>query len=1500
MRLLFINARKFDYVNNKHYENDIMHFFQLKLIKQIKITQLILGVLFMLFGNSAFATYTFSSTGSSSGAPNCTGNASGVYTCSSGFDNNNNITTINNSSGPVTINITGEMRIRQNVLIASPNYAVTINVTSNLRMNENNISISASDGSTYYTNVNINVGGNTDIVTSGSVLATIKATGSGSITLGSNPTIYGSLTTSSGTISAFGTIYGSLVSTTGAITKDSGRVSESIITTSGAISLLNATTIKHITCDCTLTVAYGVTVTGNIQVASMTEDPSGSQSTYNGSIYTTTGGVKLNFSSDVTGSINAATTVNLVDQNTASGCVMSRASSTITFGWGVHANSVCCGTSCGTSCVTNNSSYAMPSSCTTEQIVISAYGSQSNGTYPSMELWINGTKYGSVGVTSSTKEYFFNVVLPTTITSLDVAFPNDAYTPDGDRNLIVNSLTFRGKTLLPTNADVILDRGSGSSATWFDGVNTIPGQTTIAWHGALRFPISTSATNIAYYKMDESSWSGTAGELDETAGYTGGPFDGQGIGSPVPTAASASPAISGSTGTCGYSSFSGSTTGGSAFTIPNLPLSTVTSAATTVSFWIYWDGTSNVRPIGWFRYDLIFTGGKLGFNTSNGEVYGTSTTGLANGWHHVVAVFVNGSVSENKLYIDGVQKTLSATGSPNNANAYVTSTLTVGGWGSDSGYRISGSRIDELKVYNGEISSTQVNADYTATHACTASLIAYYAMDELSWNGTTGELNDTAGYTSGPYNGKGTGGPVPSAASASPARTGTTGTCGYSTFSGSTSGGSAFTISGLPVSTSAGAKTSVSFWMYWDGTDYIMPIGWAQYDLYFHGTRFGFNTSNSDVYGTSDTPLQGGWHHIVAVFTNGSVSSNKLYIDGALQTLTQTGTPISKTVSSTLMVSGWLQDVGYRFVNGRIDELKIYNGEMSSNQITADYNATHSCPSYSVTPSSFNCVATGATASTGHLYTQLAGTAFNIDVVALNASNAVETSYVTSGTKNVTLEFVDGTGSTACTSRAALSPAVAQTVTFSASDAGRKSASVTINKAYQNLRCRVTDSNSTTVTACSSDNFAVRPTSLTISSSNANADSNGTSRSATPAIKSGSNFALTATADVTGYNGTPSIDTSKLSAHSGATAIGSLSGSFSVANASTGIAAGSAFNYSETGYFRLTANGIYDSTYTAVDSTNGDCTTGFTASGGINACSFGNTSTTSYFGRFIPDHFTITAGSNTEGCNSGDFTYFGQDGLITTFTIRAENSANAITQNYTDSFAKLGLTSWSNYIFTAATLPTGSSLSASSTNPSGSWSNGVASVSAKHQISRPTSATAPTNITISAAPTDSDGVTVPNATAVSSATPFRYGRLWMSNVYGSELLNLTVPIEAQYWSSNGVYKRNQLDSCTAIAPANIAMGGYKGNLTACETVISGGGTMASGKTTMTLSKPGNGNNGSVDLSLNLNSAAGSTCTSSTASSATNANLPQFGTSNPTARETFGLFKSPVIYMRENY
>lgn len=230
----------------------------------------------------------------------------------------------------------------------------------------------------------------------------------------------------------------------------------------------------------------------------------------------------------------------------------------------------------------------------------------------------------------------------------------------------------------------------------------------------------------------------------------------------------------------------------------------------------------------------------------------------------------------------------------------------------------------------------------------TATKVAEYHLDEASWNGTSGEVKDTAGYAGGPFNGSAlaSSSPLPTPTLTSPALSGNPGTCGYATLPGPAANGGAFTLSGLPLVTTAGSKSSVAFWMYWDGTDNVMPIGWSQHGLLLSSGSFGFTTNNSDIYGVSSAGLANGWHHVAAVFTNGSVTSNQLYIDGALQTLSQRfGSPnlANAVVGSTLQVGGWLLNTGYRFV-GLMDEVLVYRNVLSPAEVATIYATTHACP----------------------------------------------------------------------------------------------------------------------------------------------------------------------------------------------------------------------------------------------------------------------------------------------------------------------------------------------------------------------------------------------------------------------------------------------------------------------------------------------------------------------------------------------------------------------------
>jgi len=151
----------------------------------------------------------------------------------------------------------------------------------------------------------------------------------------------------------------------------------------------------------------------------------------------------------------------------------------------------------------------------------------------------------------------------------------------------------------------------------------------------------------------------------------------------------------------------------------------------------------------------------------------------------------------------------------------------------------------------------------------------------------------------------------------------------------------------------------------------------------------------------------------------------------------------------------------------------------------------------------------------------------------------------------------------------------------------------------------------------------------------------------------------------------------------------------------------------------------------------------------------------------------------------------------------------------------------------------------------------------------------------------------------------RSGRLSLSNAYGSELLTLPVVLEAQYWVAGGYYTRNTDDSCTVVPMDSIMMDSYTGQLNACETQITptGSQTLSAGRlpgSGLVLTRPGAGNAGSVMLTLNTgNTATGNTCTSVVQSAAKAGKLPWLGP-DPSARATFGIYKSRLIYSRENY
>ncbi len=336
-----------------------------------------------------------------------------------------------------------------------------------------------------------------------------------------------------------------------------------------------------------------------------------------------------------------------------------------------------------------------------------------------------------------------------------------------------------------------------------------------------------------------------------------------------------------------------------------------------------------------------------------------------------------------------------------------------------------------------------------------------------------------------------------------------------------------------------------------------------------------------------------------------------------------------------------------------------------------------------------------------------------------------------------------------------------------------------------------------------------------------------------------------------------------------------------------------------------------------------------------------------YVGRFRPRRFAVSGAALTNravaACTpASGFTYM-DEALTLAFTLTALNSQGVTTQNYTGSYARHDPTaSGTNNARTAFDIGARNvaPFAALTARVSGgyavaapAWANGVLSVTgnnaARVTVGRPTPDDPPdgpyAQIQFGIAPTDADGVlmtayttvydldvdnnAVNDHTITGPTTQLRYGRLRLGGVSGSQLLPLNMPVEAQYW--NGTFWiTNVDDSCTPLAAGNVGLGNYLTNLNAGETTATvTTGTLQAGRTAIRLSAPGAGNNGSVDVAVNLGGAATANACPAFAPTATAGNKAYLrgkwcgttATRDPVARARFGINRSndESIYTREN-
>jgi MSHA biogenesis protein MshQ len=455
----------------------------------------------------------------------------------------------------------------------------------------------------------------------------------------------------------------------------------------------------------------------------------------------------------------------------------------------------------------------------------------------------------------------------------------------------------------------------------------------------------------------------------------------------------------------------------------------------------------------------------------------------------------------------------------------------------------------------------------------------------------------------------------------------------------------------------------------------------------------------------------------------------------------------------------------------------------------------------------------------GHIYMKVMGLSFKLNVAALS-NNQIVTTYAAGGNKNVAVKLVNNSDgvcildstqanycNAACTGKTAVAGG-SQTLTFVSGDSGKKlSANFTLNTAYKNLVAVMSDG---TTTACSTDAFSVRPASID-------------SVTSSPAlIAAGAAFSLTATttgipANPSGYTGVLKINTSAVQVPSGAVTGTLAPTSFPAATSGTpsSTATGNTFTYSEVGTFNFlgyapgsdatSPRGVYDGVATATEcaspvtpaqcdilraatwmgidsiTSKGDCVqNNYSNTKDVNGkygCSFGIVANTGTIGRFTPAYFDVT---KIDGCaGGGAFTYSGQP--LSQVQVKAKAVGGTDTKNYdgvTLGFAK------------AVDLSDGNSATAGSfgngTFAAAGFANGAQT---KTNVSYTFTAKETPSLTLKLRATEApggDGVSSNYAGATEDNAKILSGRINVYNAYGSELVDLYVPMQAEYYEDTTV------------------------------------------------------------------------------------------------------------------
>jgi hypothetical protein len=343
----------------------------------------------------------------------------------------------------------------------------------------------------------------------------------------------------------------------------------------------------------------------------------------------------------------------------------------------------------------------------------------------------------------------------------------------------------------------------------------------------------------------------------------------------------------------------------------------------------------------------------------------STTTYNDNNWHQE-AMVIDRTAGTAQLYVDGVAQTLKLSASSCGSGAGTTS-ITLSGGTACANLNASGAEhfsigsnnissqyftggIDKVRVYGSALTSTQIGNIYN--NDLTPAPVGYWPFDdgsgttaeELSGNNYTGTINGATWTTAGKVN---------DALSFNGTSNYVSTTNSVVNTSLSFSVGAWVKLTALAANetfVSGGGTATAGFFLQYDHT---------QNQFSFRRPTSDAGGTNYYAYGTGSAPTTATWYYLVGV-QDATAKTLSLYINGVMQGTATSDPSMYQATGNLEMGRGLYGSAQVDYVNGIIDEVRIYSSALSAAEVTNLYNNDVAA----VAPATSNATFSGTVGST--------------------------------------------------------------------------------------------------------------------------------------------------------------------------------------------------------------------------------------------------------------------------------------------------------------------------------------------------------------------------------------------------------------------------------------------------------------------------------------------------------------------------------------------------------